>query len=205
MLAWSIETALESGCFDHVVVSTDDDEIAAIATAWGAEVPFMRPAALADDFSGTTPVVVHGIEALRDLGWSIDHVCCLYATAPLLTAEILRSGLDRLAANPQKKFAFSVASFAFPVQRAIRMMSDGLGVEPMNPELIGCRSQDLEEAYHDAGQFYWGTKDAWLNHEGMFKSHSIPVVVPRYRVQDIDTEEDWMTAEFYCRLMRGDA
>lgn len=203
MLAWSVETALASGCFDRVIVSTDDSQIAAVARGYGAEVPFIRPAELADDWMGTAPVVRHAVEWLREAGDEPDYVCCLYATAPLLQPESLVKGLERLRRDADKQFAFSVTSFAFPVQRALRLMPEGQGVKPMFPDMIGHRSQDLEEAFHDAGQFYWGRTEAWLNKWNVFDQHSIPVVLPRYRVQDIDTEEDWQTAELVFRVLEA--
>lgn len=195
MLAWSVEAVLASGCFDRVIVSTDDSQIATVARVYGAEVPFIRPAELADDWMGTAPVVRHAIEWLRETGDEPDYVCCLYATAPLLQPKSLVNGLERLRQSADKQFSFSVTSFPFPVQRALRLMPEGQGVKPMFPAMIGQRSQDLEEAFHDAGQFYWGRTEAWLNGASVFDHHSIPVVLPRYRVQDIDTEEDWQTAE----------
>lgn len=201
MLAWSIETAMASGCFDRVVISTDDREIASVAREYGAEVPFLRPAELADDWAGTAPVVRHALESLMAAGESPDYVCCLYATAPLLQPESLSAGLESLKGAPEKQFAFSVTSFPFPVQRALSVMPGAQGVAPMFPEMIGQRSQDLEEAFHDAGQFYWGRADAWLSRLTMFDQHSIPIVLPRYRVQDIDTEEDWLTAELVFQAL----
>lgn len=203
MLAWSVETALASGCFDRVIVSTDDSQIATVARACGAEVPFIRPAELANDWMGTAPVVQHALEWLREAGDAPDYVCCLYATAPLLQPESLVKGLECLKRAADKQFAFSVTSFAFPVQRALRLMPEGQGVKPMFPDMIGHRSQDLEEAFHDAGQFYWGRTGAWLNKWNVFDHHSIPVVLPRYRVQDIDTEEDWQTAELVFRALEA--
>lgn len=201
MLAWSVETAIASGCFDRVVVSTDDQEIASVAQSHGAEVPFMRPPELADDWAGTSPVVIHALEQLRESGCEPEYVCCLYATAPLLLPQSLIDGLEGLQREPDKQFAFSVTSFAFPVQRALRLLPERSGVAPLYPDLIGQRSQDLEDAFHDAGQFYWGRTEAWLNRLSVFDSHSIPVILPRYRVQDIDTEEDWQTAELVFQAL----
>ncbi|MGM0953501.1 MAG: pseudaminic acid cytidylyltransferase [Pseudomonadota bacterium] len=203
MLAWSVETALASGCFDRVIVSTDDSQIATVAKAYGAEVPFIRPAELANDWAGTAPVIRHAVEWLREADDEPDYVCCLYATAPLLQPESLVKGLERLRQDADKQFAFSVTSFAFPVQRALCLMPEGQGVKPMFPDMIGHRSQDLEEAFHDAGQFYWGRTEAWLDQLSVFDYHSIPVVLPRYRVQDIDTEEDWETAELVFRALEA--
>ena len=200
IIAWSIEAALKSGCFDHVVVSTDDDEIAEVAAEFGAEVPFRRPASLADDFTATAPVIAHAIEWFRQHGEPSTEVCCIYATAPFISAEDIQNGLQVLNDN-LVDFAFSVTSYAFPIQRAIRIAGNGR-VEMFNPEQFNNRSQDLEEAFHDAGQFYWGRADAWVNGKVIFSNGSIPVILPRHRVQDIDTPEDWERAEWMFRALR---
>jgi pseudaminic acid cytidylyltransferase len=199
MIAWSIEAAKASELFDRIVVSTDDAEIADVARACGAEVPFMRPSRLSDDHTGTAPVVAHAIEWYRDSGLTPDPVCCIYATAPLLAASDLRLGLEILTQS-DAEFAFSVTSYAFPIQRAIKL-SDAGRVEMFNPANFNTRSQDLDEAYHDAGQFYWGGASAWLRHLPLFAPHSVAVQIPRYRVQDIDTPEDWRRAEFLARTI----
>jgi len=203
MIGWPIEAALRSGLFDHVVVSTDDDEIAEVARACGAEVPFMRPPALADDHTGTGPVVRHAIGAWEYQGPTPSLVCCIYATSPLLDERYLRQGLELLENEPQVDFAFSAGRFSFPIQRALRILPGG-GVEPFSREDIRKRSQDLEPAYHDAGQFYWGRREAWLNpQKRVFSPSSRPVVLPAYRIQDIDTEEDWRRAELMQRVIRS--
>jgi len=191
MLAWSIEAAKASGLFGRIVVSNDDDEIAEIARKWGAEAPFVRPPELADDHTPTPAVVRHAIEAL---GGQIACVCCLYPTAPLMQARYLREGFEVLKAHPNKSFALGVTSFAFPVQRAIRVGADG-GLEALYPQYRETRSQDLGPAYHDAGQFCWGRTEAWLRGDVIFSSRTLPVILPRRLVQDIDTLEDWETAE----------
>ena len=200
MIAWSIEAALNSGCFERVIVSTDDEEIAAVSINCGAEVPFMRPAKLADDQTGTAAVVRHALQWMVENGASVEYVCCLYATAPFVTPEDLSQGLNALQNAPQKQYAFSVTSFPFPIQRAIRITQES-GVEPFQPECMPMRSQDLEEAYHDAGQFYWGRPEAFLSGISVFSRHSIPIVLPRHRVQDIDTLEDWVRAEYLHKIM----
>lgn len=201
MIAWSIEAALESGCFDRIIVSTDDDEIAEVARQYGAEVPFMRPLELSDDHTGTIPVIRHAIETINSQGRSVEQACCLYATAPFIQAEDLRRGLEILQGSGGD-YAFSVTSYAFPIQRAIRLTPEGR-VEMFNPEYFNTRSQDLEEAYHDAGQFYWGRADAWLQGKMIFSPASLPVMLPRYRVQDIDTPEDWVRAEWMFKAMQA--
>ncbi|MFJ2323418.1 pseudaminic acid cytidylyltransferase [Pseudomonas sp. NPDC087817] len=199
MIVRSIRTALDSGVFDQVVVSTDDAQIADVARAHGAQVPFLRPAELADDFTGTAAVIVHALQQLP----AFDYACCVYATAPLLQARYLREGFELLKLHPDKSFAFSVCSFGFPVQRALTL--DGQGaLTALYPEFRNTRSQDLPEAFQDAGQFYWGRSDAWLRSEVVYSSASLPVILPRHLVQDIDTPEDWKRAEYlYAALKAG--
>jgi len=193
IIAYSIEAAIESGCFDHVIVSTDDDNIAEVARNYGAEVPFVRPAKLSDDYSGTTAVTAHAIHWFKENKYHPEEVCCLYATAPFVSSKDIQEGLIKLT-ETSSDYAFSVTSYAFPIQRAIRINKLG-GVDMFTPEHLNTRSQDLEEAFHDAGQFYWGKAEAWLNGKSIFSPLSHPVILPRYRVQDIDTQEDWQRAE----------
>jgi len=201
MIAWSIEAALQSACFDQVVVSTDDVEIAEVACKWGATVPFMRPAELSDDHTGTIPVIRHAIESINAQGNAVDQACCLYATAPFVNAEDLRRGRDILNGG-DCDYAFTATSYAFPIQRAIRLTECGR-VEMFSLEHFNARSQDLEPAYHDAGQFYWGRAEAWLQGRMIFSPASFPILLPRHRVQDIDTPEDWVRAEWMFKAMQG--
>lgn len=202
MIAWSIEAALQSGCFDQVIVSTDDAGIAEVARRYGATVPFMRPSELSDDHTGTIPVIRHAIEWVNAQGQSVEQACCLYATAPFVSADDIRRGFDTLIGT-DSDYAFSVTSYAFPIQRAIRLNAEGR-VEMFNPEHFNTRSQDLEEAFHDAGQFYWGKADAWLQGRMIFSPGSIPVRLPPHRVQDIDTPEDWVRAEWLFKAMQAE-
>jgi len=201
MIAWSIEAALQSGCFDRIVVSTDDVEIAEVAQSCGADVPFLRPADLSDDHTGTIPVIAHAVEWQRQHGEPPTAVCCIYATAPFVQSEDLRRAL-LLLEQSGGDYAFSVTSYAFPIQRAIRITASGR-VEMFQPEHFSTRSQDLEEAYHDAGQFYWGRPDAWLSGKPIFSSSAVPVILPRHRVQDIDTPEDWERAEWMFKALQA--
>jgi N-acylneuraminate cytidylyltransferase len=202
MIAWSIEAALQSGCFDKVIVSTDDDEIAEVARQYGASVPFMRPAELSDDYTGTIPVIQQTIEWCKANGFDARQVCCLYATAPFVSPEDLRRGLSTLE-QTGSQYAFSVTSYAFPIQRAIRLTETGR-VEMFNAEHFNTRSQDLEESYHDAGQFYWGLASAWLEGKMIFSPESSAVLLPRHRVQDIDTPEDWVRAEWLYKAFQAE-
>ena len=193
MIAWSIEAALNSECFEQVIVSTDDEEIASIAQNYGADVPFVRPKNLADDHTGTNPVIAHAIEWLNSQGLNPNLICCIYATAPFICLSDIQAGLD-LIEEKNCDYVFSVTSFAFPIQRALKFEDDGkLGM--FYPSNFYTRSQDLEESFHDAGQFYWGKTKVWLEGKPVFLANSLPIRLPRYRVQDIDTLEDWQHAE----------
>lgn len=199
MIAWSIEAALGSECFDQVIVSTEDSEIAEVARAFGAQTPFVRPQDLADDYTGTIPVVAHGLQwALKHLG-AVSHACCIYATAPFVRPGDLQTGWTVLNKNAAD-YAFSVTRYPFPIQRALQI-TDAQRVRMFDPSQFNTRSQDLEEAFHDAGQFYWGTAQAWRSGQPIFSDRSAPVVLPRYRVQDIDTEEDWRHAELLFQAL----
>lgn len=202
MIAWSIAAAHASGCFDRVLVSTDDEEIAQVAIQSGAEVPFMRPAALADDHTGTMAVVRHAIEWLAGTGVTPDLVCCIYATAPFLRPEDLRRGLQTLV-DSGADFAFTVAKYPSPIQRAVRLDAAGR-VAMFDPRQFETRTQDLEEAYHDAGQFYWGRTAAWRTAGTLFGPASAAVVLPVHRVQDIDDADDWLRAERLFRAMQAE-
>ena len=181
------------------MVSTDDAEIAEVARQCGAQVPFMRPDELSDDHTGTTAVIAHAIDWFAAQGKSPALVCCIYATAPFVSVDDLCRGLMTLT-DSGGDYAFSVTSYAFPIQRALRINDTG-HVEMFNSEHFNTRSQDLEEAYHDAGQFYWGRASAWLEGKLIFSPMSVPVLLPRYRVQDIDTAEDWEMAEYLFRAV----
>lgn len=201
MIAWSIKAAKDSGCFDRIIVSTDDEEIAATARQWGAQTPFMRPAMLSDDYTGTAAVVAQAIEWHQKSRQPPSLVCCLYATAPMLLPNDIRRGLEVLL-QTEADFAFSVTSYAFPIQRALRV-TDSNRVEMVAPEHLNSRSQDLEPTYHDAGQFYWGRAEAWVSGTPVLSIAAAPVIIPRYRVQDIDTLEDWERAEWMFKALRA--
>jgi pseudaminic acid cytidylyltransferase len=201
MISHSIGRALESGLFDRVIVSTDDPEIAEVSRSAGAAVPFIRPADLSGDHTGTTPVVAHAVS------WAVEHgldpslVCCIYATAPFIEAGDLRCGLE-LMESGKWQYVFSATRFSYPIQRAVRVQPSG-GVEMFFPEHFHTRSQDLPAAYHDAGQFYWGLPAAWLAGKRLFSDSSTIVEIPGWRVQDIDTPDDWKRAELLWRAIAG--
>jgi pseudaminic acid cytidylyltransferase len=199
MIAWSIEAAKASTLFDHIIVSTDNKEVADVAKQWGAEVPFMRPVELSNDFAGTTEVIAHASQWAKDQGWLLEAVCCIYATAPLIQPNDLQLGLDALRSGPWA-YAFAATEFGAPIFRSFKRVETG-GIEMFFPELFTTRSQDLPAALHDAGQFYWGRPDSWLNGVRIFDHHAIPVLIPRWRAQDIDTWDDWVHAEMLASII----
>jgi pseudaminic acid cytidylyltransferase len=202
VIAYSIAAARDCGLFARIIVSTDDEEIATVARACGAEAPFVRPAHLSDDHTGTNAVTAHALDWLAGRGQAATLACCIYATAPFISPADLRRGHEVLTATG-KGFVFSVARFAVPIQHALRVLPDD-GVEAFFPEWVECRSQDLEPSYHDAGQFYWGRAEAFRAGLPLFAGHSAVLVLPRHRVQDIDTLEDWAQAErMYATLVAG--
>jgi pseudaminic acid cytidylyltransferase len=201
MIAWSIEVAKTSGLFDRIIVSTDDTEIAEVAKQWGAEVPFMRPEELSNDYAGTTEVISHLTQWILDQGIDVAAVCCIYATAPFVQVADLKRGLEALNSGDWD-YAFTVTDFAAPIFRSFKQTSEG-GIKMFFPEHFTARSQDLPIALHDAGQFYWGRPTAWLKGKHIFDRYSTPVVIPRWRVQDIDTQDDWKRAEIFAPIILG--
>ena len=202
IIAWSIEVARRARCFERIIVSTDDLDIAQVAQQYGAEIPFLRPQEFSDDLTGTMPVVAHAVEEMRRRYGRYDAVCCIYATAPFVRIQDLRVGQERITAG--WSFAFSATQFPAPVYRSFWKLPTG-GVQMLFPEHFQTRSQDLETAYHDAGQFYWGKAEAWASKESLFGPDSAIIEIPRTLAQDIDTEEDWHIAEKMFQLMRQDS
>jgi pseudaminic acid cytidylyltransferase len=201
MIAWSIEAAKVSGLFDHIIVSTDDAEIAEVAKQWGAEVPFMRPPELSNDYAGATEVIAHATQWALDEGFDLEALCCIYATAPFIQVADLKAGIDALNSGDWA-YAFAVTDFAAPIFRSFKQTING-GIEMFFPEHFTTRSQDLPIALHDAGQFYWGRPDAWIKGLRVFENHSKPILIPRWRVQDIDTEDDWIRSEMMASNILG--
>lgn len=204
MIAHAIEAALACKAIDRVIVSTEDDEIAAIASALGAEVPFRRPADLADDFTPTVPVIQHAIAACRNLGVAPVNVACIYAAVPFIRAADLTEALALLGEHGGEGYTFPVARFPAPIQRALRRDAAG-GLAPFDPDHVNTRSQDLEPAYYDAGQFYWARAETWA---AGTSPHAMGrgIVLPDWRVVDIDTPEDWERAErLHAALTSGEA
>jgi pseudaminic acid cytidylyltransferase len=192
MIAYAIDAAKSSGLFEHVVVTTDDDEIAHISRERGAETPFTRPPELADDYTPTVPVIAHAITACQSQGWNIQFACCIYPGVPFIQAGDVKAGLELLQ-NSRAEYCFPVTEFPSAIQRGLKRAHDGR-MAPFNPEHVLTRTQDLEPAYYDAGQFYWGSANAWQTNTRLHSS-GVGLPIPSWRVVDIDTNEDWTRAE----------
>ncbi|MBC5858371.1 pseudaminic acid cytidylyltransferase [Campylobacter jejuni] len=188
LIAYSIENALNSGIFDEVVLSSDDEAIIKTALKYGAKAPFVRDEKLSDDYASSTSVVQNAIEILQNQNQIYDNVCCLYATAPLLSKDILKQAYEKFIQN-QSKFLFAATEFEYPIQRAF-YLNENNQVHMFDEKYYKSRSQDLAKAYHDAGAFYFGTSKAWLKEDFIFKSHSSVFILPRNLVCDIDTLQD---------------
>ncbi len=200
MIAYAIAAARNSSLFNHIVVSTDDDEIGQIARGLGAETPFRRPPQLADDHTPTVPVVAHALQACEALHGAIDTACCIYPGVPFIEPGDIVRGLEILSSS-RAGYAFPVATYPSPIQRALRRDADGT-TRPFDPQYARVRTQDLELAFHDAGQFYWGTREAWLSGTGIHEN-ARTLVIPAWRVVDIDTPADWERAERMALAWRG--
>jgi N-acylneuraminate cytidylyltransferase len=198
MIAWPIKAAQAAGFFERIIVSTDDAEIAQVAREWGAETPFQRPAELASDEADAGAVIAHATRWATKEG-EVSAVCCILATAPFIQVRDLEDGCHSIKSG-RWEFVFAATDYAAPIFRAFRQSSNG-GVEMFFPEHYASRSQDLPRALHDAAQFYWGRPSAWLEGKRVFERHSAAVLVPRWRVQDIDTEEEWVRAELMAPLI----
>lgn len=192
MISWAISYALESKLFDRVIVSTDDEYIAQIARTAGAEIPFIRPASLADDLTPTVPVIAHAIDACQMLGWDIDYACCIYPCVPLLQISDLVNAF-MLLCQENANYVYPVTDYAHPIQRAMRRLPTGQ-MEFIQPNFELARTQDLEKSFHDAGQFYWGKSIAWKAGMNMHTA-GLGMIVPNWRIVDIDNVDDWKRAE----------
>lgn len=193
IIAYSIETAIATGCFDKVIVSTDDPEIATIAKQYGAEVPFIRPDIISTDYACTLSVIEHALNWFEKQSWSLEFICCIYATAPFLTTADLLAGLTAVSA-PETDYAISVGEYHYPIQRALKMDKQQ-NISMYSNKFENTRSQDLPNSYHDAGQFYWGKAQAFKQILPLFSSKTKAIILPRERVMDIDTPADWQFAE----------
>lgn len=203
IITHSIKTALDSKLFDHVIISTDDEEIASVSKLAGAEIPFIRPDYLSDDYAGTLPVIAHAIiEYESIIKKKIDEVCCIYATAPFVSIDTLNKSLEILLHSPDLNYVFPAVEYNYSIFRSFKMNNNDR-CEMLWPENFKKRSQDFPKIYHDAGQFYWGKRDAFCSKKELFQSDSSPIILPHYLAQDIDTEEDWYRAELLYQLLKA--
>ncbi len=198
MISWTIKEAKKSKLFDEIVVSTEDQEIADIAKEYGATIPFKRPIELADDFSTTHSVVLHGIKSLLNLSWDFDMVCCLYPCSPFITYQDLIATYNLLKEN-NSLYVYPVTPYSHPIQRAMSLSSNNK-LEYVDRANETTRTQDLETRYHDTGQFYWGSKDLWLTTDKIH-SNAVGYAIPASRVVDIDEPDDWKLAELLFNRM----
>ncbi|CAH0534676.1 CMP-N,N'-diacetyllegionaminic acid synthase [Vibrio stylophorae] len=201
IIAYSIEAALQSGCFDQVIVSTDDQEIAEVARQYGAQVPFLRPENVSDDYATTADVLLHAIDWFAEQAQEIEYLCCIYATAPFIDVSDIKATYQSLIDNPSAEYCFPVCEFPFPIQRGVKLVNGR--VEMFQPEHFNTRSQDLEPGYHDVGQFYWGKPEAYRAGIPMFSNKAIAYPISRKRVVDLDTPEDWEYALLLSKVLSG--
>ena len=198
IIVWSIKAAIASRCFDKIIVSTDDNEIAKISKSFGVDVPFKRPSNLSDDYTGTVEVVSHAVKWAINNFQKPEYVCCIYSTAPFIKPVDIKNGLKLLKTH-KSDYVFSATNFPYPIQRAFRLKRN-CQLEMFYPNHYTSRSQDFEEAYHDAGQFYWGLANSWLKHKPILNKKAKPIFLPRDQVHDIDTLDDWRIAEKFFKL-----
>lgn len=202
IIAYSIEAAIASGVFDTVMVSTDDEEIATIAKQYGAEVPFYRSEKTSNDFATTADVILEVLEEYEKRGESFDMACCIYPTAPFLTAKRLKEAIEKLEASDADTL-LPVVAFSYPVQRALIVRDDKLVFE--YPQYMDSRSQDLEKHYHDVGQFYVLKTEAFKKNKKLMLGNILPYEISEMEVQDIDNQTDWEIAEMKYEILKGKA
>ena len=199
IISYSIEAAKATKLFDRIIVSTDSQEIADIALTFGAEAPFIRPKELADDFVGTDEVIIHALNWFIEHGENVRYVCCIYATAPFIKPEYIKKGYESLI-KEKATSAVSVTTYSYPIYRSLILDERGR-LRMQWPEYIKTRSQDLPVVYHDAGQFYWADVKKYLVDKSFWSNDTLPIIIPRYLVQDIDIEEDWQRAELMYKAL----
>jgi N-acylneuraminate cytidylyltransferase len=200
IIAYSVEAALGAGCFDMVMVSTDDIEIADTAKRMGASVPFMRSSENSNDYAGLAEVAIEVVKRYESEFGDLEKICVILPTAPFVSSARILQGFRALEESTIDA-ALPVVRFSYPPQRGLRIDIDGRA-KMLNPELYNCRSQDLEPLFHDCGQFYWAKKEALLKEKRFFVQNTYAIELPESEVQDIDTEEDWKLAEIKYELLR---
>ena len=199
IIAYSIETALKSGVFDEVMVSTDDEEIVGVARQYGASVPFLRSAATSNDYATTVDVLLEVINKYKEQGKLFDTICCLYSTAPFVTSDRLKDASSQI--NDKVDACFTIVEYSYPIQRSLRINESDY-VEMKYPEHLKSRTQDLEKVYHDAGQVYFVKTDALINEGTVWCKRTAPLILSELEVQDLDTLTDWQLAEMKYQLLK---
>ncbi len=199
IMAYSIEAALKSGLFDEVMVSTDDEEFADVARQYGASVPFMRSAATSNDYATTEDVLIEVLDEYKKQGKEFDNICCLYSTAPFVTAERLKEAYQKMI-DENVDAVFTVVAYSYPIQRCLHIVDGKIGMKW--PEYLTARSQDLETIYHDAGQFYFGRVKQLRIEKDLWMKNTVPLILPETEVQDLDTLTDWQLAEMKYNLLK---
>jgi pseudaminic acid cytidylyltransferase len=199
IIKYSIQAAANGNCFDEIMVSTDDKEIAAIAEQYGATIPFYRSEATSNDFATTSDVVEEVIFEYKKRGKTFQYCCCIYPTVPFINADHLRRGFDILRSTGADS-AIPIVRFSYPIQRALKTENGRLSM--IWSENLNARSQDLMPAYHDVGQFYWFKVESFLIQKKLFMDYTVPIEIPESEVQDIDNEEDWKIAEIKYTILK---
>jgi pseudaminic acid cytidylyltransferase len=198
IIKYSIEAAIASNCFEEVMVSTDDQEIAEIAKKYGANVPFVRSVQMSNDYAPTADVIQEVLNEYEKRNMVFDFFCCIYPTAPFITAKKLREAIQLLK-DKEADSVVPVVRFGYPIQRAFKIVDNQL--QMICPENLNMRSQDLMPAYHDAGQFYVMKTASFNEQKKLFARNTAPLIVPETEVQDIDTLEDWHIAEMKYKIL----
>tara|TARA_B110000503_G_C6954902_1_gene332566 strand:+ start:71 stop:754 length:684 start_codon:yes stop_codon:yes gene_type:complete len=192
VIAWAIIAAQKSKIFDIILVSTDDDEIKSVAEKYGAIVPFIRPANIADAHTPTVPVISHAVKEIDRLYQYVEYACCIYPCNPFLLVSDLVKAFDMIKSTGVD-FVYPIVEYPHSVFRSMRKSTNG-NMDFLYPEYELTRTQDLEKTFHDAGQFYWGKAESWRELKKMH-TDGLGIEIPSYRVVDIDTEDDWKRAE----------
>lgn len=199
IIKYSIDAAIKSGCFDEIMVSTDDKEIAKIAKSFGAKVPFFRSPKNSNDFATTADAIEEVLNSYKNLNQNFDYFCCIYPTAPFITPEKLLNSFNLLKSS-NADAVIPIVKFSYPIQRSLKIENNVL---KMNwPENYKKRSQDLKPAYHDSGQFYWMKTNSFLEQKTIFAKNTVPFIINEIEIQDIDTIQDWEIAEFKYNYLK---
>lgn len=201
MISWAINIAQNSGCFEKIIVSTDCEKIAELCKSLGAEVPFLRPKNISDDYTSVIDVIRHAIEFFKSKDEFYELVTLIYPTAPLMKVSDLEKAIKLIG---EYDFSMSVALYPYPIHRALFLENQSNTIQMLEKSNFMKRSQDLKDCYHDAGQFIVGKTNSWLTKKPIVDGKTLPITVPRIRVQDIDDEEDWNEAELKFSLINGD-